>query len=225
MWLIYHHCTDLLCFRKYFHWVKKQENISNDPKITKIGQGFAEGDPSWTVHGVGSHLWTPSWIWKMPKFKVNLPSRLFVLHRYSYKSNQAVPIHWCVFCHFHDDFHWWVPPKSFTIQISPWYMLFMVPNVFPLKPGHKQTYIKTQRPQTSVKGLRKEVHHCESLKLAAILDAILDFEKCSRVSSIHQADFVYVMSEAAESSEKKTISVRSGYAHLAAWLNGGYMHQ
>ena len=83
----------------------------------------------------------------------------------------------------------------------------------------RKTYKKTQRSQTSVKGLRKEVHHCESLKLAAILDAILDFEKCSRVSSIHQADFVYVMSEAAESSEKETISVRSGYAHLAAWLS------
>ena len=95
-------------------------------------------------------------------------------------------------------------------------MLFMVPNVFPLNPGHRKTYKKTQRSQTSVNGLRNEVHHCESLKLAAILDAILDFEKCSRVSSIHQADFVYVMSEAAESSEKKTISVRSGYAHLAA---------
>ena len=97
-------------------------------------------------------------------------------------------------------------------------MLFMVPNVLPLNPGHWKTYKKTQRSQTSVKGLRKEVHHCESLKLAAILDAILDFEKCSRVRSIHQADFVYVMSEAAESSEKKTISVRSGYAHLVAWL-------
>ena len=97
-------------------------------------------------------------------------------------------------------------------------MLFMVLNVFPLNPGHRKTYKKTQRSQTSVKGLRNEVHHCESLKLAAILDAILDFEKCSRVSSIHQADFVYVMSAAAESSEKITISVRSGYAHLAAWL-------
>ena len=122
------------------------------------------------------------------------------------------------FCHFHEDFHWSVTPKSFIIEISLWYMLFMVPNVFPLNPGHWKTYKKTQRSQTSVKGLRKEVLHCESLKLAAILDAILDFEKCSRVSSIHQADFVYVMSEAAEPSEKKTISVRSGYAHLAAWL-------
>ena len=97
-------------------------------------------------------------------------------------------------------------------------MLFMVPNVFLLNPGHRATYKKTQRSHTSVKGVRKKDHHPESLKLAAILDAILDFEKCSRVTSIHQADCVYVMSEAEESCEEKNISVRSGYAHLAAWL-------
>ena len=139
-------------------------------------------------------------------------------HRYSYKSNTLFQSINVIFCHFHEDFHWWVTLKSLKIEISPWYKLFIVPNVFPLTPGHRKTYKKTQRSQTSVKGLRKEVHHCESLKLAAILDAILDFEKCSRMRSIHQADFVYVISEAAESSEKKTISVRSGYAHLAAWL-------
>ena len=99
-------------------------------------------------------------------------------------------------------------------------MLVMVPNIFSLNPEHRKTSKKTQRSQPSLKGLRKEVHHCESLKLADILDAILDFEKCSKVRSIHQAYFVYVMSEAAESSEKKTISVGSGYAHLAAWLPG-----
>ena len=100
MWLTYHHCTDLSCFFKYCHWVQKRENISNDPKITKIGQGFADRDPSWRVHGVGSHLWTPSWIWKMPKFKLNLPSRFCMSHRYPYKSNQAVPIHRCNFLSF-----------------------------------------------------------------------------------------------------------------------------
>ena len=68
------------------------------------------------------------------------------------------------------------------------------------------TLEKNQRSQTSVRGLRKEVHHCESFEMTAILDAILDFEKCSRVSSIHRADFVHVMSEAADSSEEKTIS-------------------
>ena len=79
----------------------------------------------------------------------------------------------------------------------------------------EKTYKKTQRSQTSLKGLRKEVHHCESLKLVAILDAILDFEKCSRVRSIHQADFVYVMSEAAESSEKKLYQSGQG---MLTWL-------
>ena len=74
----------------------------------------------------------------------------------------------------------------------------------------------TQRSPKSGKGLQKEIHLGESMELTAILDTILDFEKCSRVSSIHQADFVYVMPEATESSEKKTISVGSGYAHLAA---------
>ena len=81
MWLIYHHCTDL-------HRVQKQENISNDPKIAKIGQEFAEWDPPWRVYVVGSHLWTQSWIWKMPKFKLNLHSRFCMSHRYSYKSNR-----------------------------------------------------------------------------------------------------------------------------------------
>ena len=109
-------------------------------------------------------------------------------------------------------------PKSFIIEISPWYMLFMVPNVFPLNPGHWKTYKKTQRSQTSVKGLRKEVLHCESLKLAAILNAILDFEKCSRVSSIHQADFVYVMSEAAESFILNKTT--SNMCCLARWISG-----
>ena len=158
--------------------------------------------------------WTPYWIGKMPKFKLNLPSRFCMSHRYSYKSHRLFQSINAIFCHFHEDFYWWVTPKSFIIEISLWYMLVMVPNIFSLNPEHRKIYEKTQRSQPSLKGLRKEVHHCESLKLADILD----FEKCSRVRSIHQADFVYVMSEAAESSEKKTISVGSGYAHLAAWL-------
>ena len=120
-----------------------------------------------------------------------------------------------IFCHFHEDFHWRMTPKSFKIEISPWYMLFMVPNVFPLNPGQRATYKKTQRSHTSVKGVRKEVHHSESLKLAAILDAILDFEKCSRMTSIHQADFVYVMSEAEESCEKKIDQSGQG---ILIWL-------
>ena len=114
----------------------------------------------------------------------NLPSRFCMSHRYSYKSNH--------------------------IEISLWYMLVMVPNVFPLNPGHRKTYKKTHRSQTSVRGLRKVVHNCELLKLVAILDAILDFQKCSRVSWIHPADFVYVMSEAAESSEKKLYQSAQG---------------
>ena len=65
--------------------------------------------------------------------------------------------------------------------------------VFPLNPGHRKTYSKTQRSPKSVKGVQKEVRYCESLELAAILDAILDFTKCLMVNSIHQPDFVYVM--------------------------------
>ena len=109
MWLIYHHYTDLLCFLKYFHWVQKQENISNDPKITKIGQGFAEWDPPWKVHGVGIHLWTPSWIWKMPKLKLNLHSRFCMSHRYSYKSHrlfQSINVIFVIFMKiFIDEWH------------------------------------------------------------------------------------------------------------------------
>ena len=35
----------------------------------------------------------------------------------------------------------------------------------------------TQRSTKYIKRLRKQVHHCELLELAAILDDILDFEK------------------------------------------------
>ena len=70
----------------------------------------------------------------------------------------------------------------------------MFPQVFPLNPAPRETYKKTQRSPKYDRRLQNEVHLCESLELAAILDAILDFEKCSKVSSIHQADFVYVMS-------------------------------
>ena len=73
-------------------------------------------------------------------------------------------------------------------------MLLMFLQVFPLNPASRETYKKTQRSTKYARGLQNEVTQCESLKLAAILDAILDFEKCSGVSSIHQVDFVYVMS-------------------------------
>ena len=73
-------------------------------------------------------------------------------------------------------------------------MLLMFPQVFPLNPAPRETYKKTQRSPKSDRRLQNEVHPCESLELAAILDAILDFEKCSRVRSIHQADFGYMMS-------------------------------
>ena len=83
-------------------------------------------------------------------------------------------------------------------------MLFMIPQVFSLNPAQRETYKKIQKSPKYAKKLQNEVHRCESLELAAILD----FEKCSRVSSIHQADFVYVISQAAKSSEKKTISAK-----------------
>ena len=73
-------------------------------------------------------------------------------------------------------------------------MLLMFPQVFPLNPAPRETYKKTQRSPKYDRRLQNEVHPYESLELAAILDATLDFEKCSRVSSIHQADFVCVMS-------------------------------
>ena len=73
-------------------------------------------------------------------------------------------------------------------------MLLMFPQVFSSNPAPRETYKKTQRSPKYDRRLQNEVHPCESMELAAILDAILDFEKCSRMSSIHQADFVYVMS-------------------------------
>ena len=102
----------------------------------------------------------------------------FVCHKDTHTSKtrlyQSINVILCHF-HFHENFHCWVTPKCFIIEISPWYTLFIVPNVFPLNSGHRKTYEKTQISQTSVNGLRKEVYHCESLKLVAILDAILDF--------------------------------------------------
>ena len=73
-------------------------------------------------------------------------------------------------------------------------MLLMFPQVFLLNPAPRETYKKTQRSPKYARRLQNEIHPYESPELAAILDAILDFEKCSRVSSIYQADFVYVMS-------------------------------
>ena len=70
----------------------------------------------------------------------------------------------------------------------------MFPNVFPLNLGWMKTYKKSQTSPKSVKKLQNEVHRCDALVLAAILDAILDVEKCLMVNSIHQADFVYMMS-------------------------------
>ena len=83
-------------------------------------------------------------------------------------------------------------------------MLSMIPQVFSLNSAPRETYKKAQRSPKYARKLQNEVHPCESLELVAILDAILDFEKYS----IHQADFIHVMSEAAESSEKKTISAK-----------------
>ena len=83
-----------------------------------------------------------------------------------------------------------------------------------------KTYQKTQRSPKYVRRLQNEVHPCESLQLASKMATILDFEKCSRMNSIHQADFVYVMSEAAGSSEKKLYEPSEGSA-LATWLVKG----
>ena len=142
---------------------------------------------------------------KCPKFdQINLPD--LVCHTDNLTSqtgcfNSLMSF----FCPFHEDFHWRVALKCFIIEISPWHMLFMVPTVFLLNPGHRKTYKKTQRSTKYIKRLRKEVHHCESLELAAILEAILDFEKCSRVNSIHQADCVYMGLKLQNQLNKKTI--------------------
>ena len=53
----------------------------------------------------------------------------------------------------------------------------MFPNVFPLNLGSMKTYKKSQTSPKSVKKLQNEVHCCDALVLAAILDAILDVEK------------------------------------------------
>ena len=82
----------------------------------------------------------------------------------------------------------------------------MFSKVFPLNLAPRETYKKTQRSPKYDWRLQNKVHPCESLELAAILDDILDFEKCSRVSPFHQADFVYVLSLAAKSIKKYYIS-------------------
>ena len=151
----------------------------NDPKITNICQVIAKWSPSLWILGVGGHLSLSDFVCHADT--LTRQTRLF----------QFINI---IFCHFHEDTHCWMTQKCFIIEISPWYMLYMVPNVFPLNPGHRNTYKKTQTSSKSVKGFQKEVHHCKSLELVAILDAILDFAKCSRVKSIHQPDFIYVMS-------------------------------
>ena len=57
-----------------------------------------------------------------------------------------------------------------------------------------QEYKKTQKSSKPLKRLENEDRHCEFLALTAILDAILDFKKCSEVKLFHKAEFAYVMS-------------------------------
>ena len=102
-----------------------------------------------------------------------------------------------IFCHFHEDFYWWVTPKSFIIEISPWYMLLMGPNVFPLNSGHWKKNPKI----TNI--CQRVTERGPSLWIVGgggHLWRHIGFWKMLK------GDFVHVMHEAAESSEEKNIS-------------------
>ena len=94
---------------KYFHWIQEHENIPSGPKITKIGQWFAEGGPSSRVHGVSSHLGRHLGFWKMLTVELDLP----VCHTDTLTSQsglfQSINV---IVCHFQQDFHWWVTPDA-----------------------------------------------------------------------------------------------------------------
>ena len=62
--------------------------------------------------------------------------------------------------------------------------------MFPWNPGPGKTYKMTQRSPKSAKGLQKEIHLGETMELTAILDAILEFEKCLKFNQIYLLDLV-----------------------------------
>ena len=70
----------------------------------------------------------------------------------------------------------------------------------------------------STKGLAIDDHFGYNASRPTALAAILDFEKRSRVYSVYPTDYVYGISRASKSVEKKTISIKSPYVSLAAWL-------
>ena len=89
---------------------------------------------------------------------------------------------------FIDKWHqytWWLKYHHDTDLVFP--------KVIPLNPEPKKTYIQIKKSVNSIKSMQKYINHCESLELAAILDAILDFEKLSKIKWIHQTYFAYVM--------------------------------
>ena len=57
----------------------------------------------------------------------------------------------------------------------------------------RKTYQMTLISPKFAKGLQKEIHLGESTELAAILDAIWDFEKCPKLNWILLPDFVLVL--------------------------------
>ena len=154
---------------------RTRKNMLSDLNIAKIDHWLAEGDPSLRLHGVGGHLGRHIGSWKCPYlYEIYFPD--FVCHTVTLARQtrlfQSINV---IFWQVWQYFHWRATPKWFMIKVSPWYMPLMFPKVFPLNLGPRKSYKKTQRSPKSVKGLQNEVHYCESLELAAILDAILDF--------------------------------------------------
>ena len=169
-WLEYHPDVGLVYFQKYFHWIHSQENILNDLKITKIGQRFAEGEPSLRLHGVGSHLGRHLGFWKIPPFELNLLPRSCLSYNYSSNYTRLFQSISVIFWQVWQDFHWQATPKWFVIKIHHDTCLLCLQKCFHWiqdRGKHK----KTQRSPKSLKRLQNEVHHCKSsLALAAILD-------------------------------------------------------
>ena len=71
------------------------------------------------------------------------------------------------------------------ITMAQFFMMF--PKVFPFNLGSGKTY-----SPKSFKGFQKEIHFGESMELAAILDAILNFEKKPRGWTTSTCQIVFV---------------------------------
>ena len=72
-------------------------------------------------------------------------------------------------------------------------------------------YKRTQSSSISCKVLAFYGHSGGRTLSAAILAAILNYENCSRIQKLYQVFYVFRVSWASESVEKKTISAKSGF--------------